>query len=46
VTGHRAVRRLAGEALPPRPITCFVGALVIALSLRTLLEHFGVAGIP
>lgn len=25
----------------PRPMLCFVGLLVIALSLRTLLKHFG-----
>ena len=34
------------KRLPPRPMMCFVGVLVVALSVRTLLKHFGVAGIP
>lgn len=34
------------KRLPPRPMMCFVGVLVVALSIRTLLKHFGVAGIP
>ena len=34
------------KRVPPRPMLCFVGLLVIALSIRTLLKHFGVAGVP
>lgn len=34
------------KRVPPRPMLCFVGLLVIALSIRTLLKHFGVAGLP
>jgi uncharacterized membrane protein YfcA len=34
------------KRVPPRPMLCFVGLLVIVLSIRTLLKHFGVAGVP
>ena len=34
------------KRVPPRPMLCFVGLLVIALSIRTLSKHFGVAGLP
>ena len=31
------------KRVPPRPMLCFVGMLVMVLSLRTLLKHFGVS---
>ena len=34
------------KRVPARPMLCFVGLVVVALGIRTLLKHFGMAGVP